>query len=223
MIQKIAGFRLLVCRWNLISLCCDKFAEQRIIPGSLCDFHHVTGSCIVRFIRQSVWIIKMRILTSELCCALVHQFYEFLYGTACFLCQCESHLVGRFQHQSHQSLLHCKNLISFRIDGRASCFNSVGSFLRHGDRVTHFQILAGKECSHNLSNAGRIKFVICILGIKNGICNSIHQYCRLPFNAGTGWPSFDGICVCGLRISCRMSSFRSYRNVGLCGISHCRL
>jgi len=156
MVQQITGFRLLVGRGNLVGLGGDKLTEQRIVPGCLGNLHHVAGSGIMLLIMETIGIIKMCVFTAELCSSLVHQLNELLYRTAGFLGQCQSHFIGRFQHQSHNSLFYSKDLPGFCIDGRASGLNAVGSSLGHSETVIHIQILTDQQCSHDLGNTCRI-------------------------------------------------------------------
>ena len=225
MIQQITGFRLLVGWRDFVYLCGDEFTEKRIVPGCLGNFYHIVCCGIMCFIRESVRIVEMCILTSELGCTLIHQFHKFLYRTAGFFCNGQSHFIGRFQHQSHQSLLNRKDFPGFCIDTGTSCFNAISGCLRHGNSIVHIKILTCQKSSHNLCNACRVKPVICVLGIKNGIRNSIHKNRRLSLNLRPFRPSFDQVSVSSLRISFGVSDSRSgsYDSSRICCISRCTL
>ena len=61
-------------------------------------------------IRKSVRVIKMGVFASKLLGSGVHQLYKLLHRTGNLFSNGQCHLVGRFQHQSHKSLLQVKNL-----------------------------------------------------------------------------------------------------------------
>ena len=129
MIQQITCFCENISRRNLIQIRGEKLPACGILPGCLGNLRHIIGSGHMGLIRKSVWVIKMCIGTSQLLGSGIHQFHKFLHRTGNLFSNGQCHLVGRFQHQSHKSLLHGENLSRITINGRASCLNSISCLL----------------------------------------------------------------------------------------------
>ena len=78
---------------------------------------HIIGACIVLFIKQTVRIDKVGILTAKLFCSRIHHIREFVQRTAHFFSKARCHFVGGSDEQRIQTLLYCECLS--RIDSNA--------------------------------------------------------------------------------------------------------
>ena len=77
-VQRCFGF-MLVGRWNRIGLCPCDHTECLILICFCCDQRHVMCARPVILVRQSVWIIEMRIRTTQFCGTLIHHLGKLLH------------------------------------------------------------------------------------------------------------------------------------------------
>ena len=99
----IGGLNLIINRFGYRT---ENLMLQRF-PGNQ---SHVVGAGYMPFIRQSVGIDKVAVLTAQLPGPFIHHFGEFLYCSANMYGQRIGGIVGRCQHHAVQTVLHGQHL-----------------------------------------------------------------------------------------------------------------
>ena len=107
-----------LCRREIVGCRRVNLSERVILHRCTHDQRHIIGSRLVRGIVQTVRVCKMRVLTSKLYRALVHQIRKRTDASRHMLGKTISNLVCRFQEKSVQTLLHGQ-LIALRNSERS--------------------------------------------------------------------------------------------------------
>ena len=115
MVVTVIRIIMLVGHRNCIARCTSDNPKCLILVCCCRNQRHIISTHIVILIRQSVTVVKMRILTSQFLRPRIHQINERLIIAAKLLPHMlrdrVSTLIGRFQHNSVQALFNGKLLI----------------------------------------------------------------------------------------------------------------
>ena len=152
--------------WNLIAHCTYDFTEHTVLNSLSGNQRHITGTDHMRRIRQTVTVIKMCIGAAKFCCLGIHHIDKFLIITAAYMfCHCIGTLIGRFQHDTIQTLLQCHFLIQISGNMGRTALIFIYSCRRKMHHFVEIAIFQCQQCRHDLGNTCRITRRVCILFI----------------------------------------------------------
>ena len=125
------------------------------------------------FIRQSVAVIKMRVLTAQLGRPVVHHLDKRTDIPADMLPHRISAFIGRGEHNPVQTLLHRHLLAHVSCD--SGTLRLIHGIFGKRDNLVHLAVLNRQKRRKDLCNTGRIMNVVDIFFIENGSRFRIHN------------------------------------------------
>ena len=170
------------------------------------------SSGVLVLIRKTGRIGKHCVGASKLGSPLIHHLYKAFHRACKMFGNLQGDVIGRYQHNSVQTLLHGKNFIKIGGNIGSAVSNAGNAGSSHGNLICKLAVFQCQKSCHDLYRTSGKKLLIHIFCVDNGIGGFFHNNCGCGSDISSLGPARNS--VGGNSGSCLGGSDRCWKHQG---------